>query len=173
MLDSVPVPSPEHNLICRCFVVTEATIREAVRKHNIHEVDDVTERTNACGGCGSCYPEIIEILDDIWDTAPAKPAAASASTMSDSEKRVAILGFLRESFAKILGFNSLEAHLVDVQGNRALIRFRGPAVGTQTPSFLAVKKHIVQAMSQLCGENMYLLELNVLEEHGTQIRTTS
>ena len=51
----------------------------------------------------------------------------------------------------------------DVSGDRVLARFFGMGVGSQRPSFLALKRYLVQRMTEACGQKMILVELNVLE----------
>jgi hypothetical protein len=36
-------------------------------------------------------------------------------------------------------------------------------VGTTAPSFLALKRYVVQKVTEACGHKMNLVELNVLE----------
>jgi len=53
--------------------------------------------------------------------------------------------------------------LVDVAGDRVLVRFTGNGVGTTAASFLALKRYVVRKVTDACGQKMNLVELNVLE----------
>lgn len=55
----------EEALICTCFFVSERTIENAIRDHDLTTTAEVTRKCRAGGGCGSCHPLIAEILDAI------------------------------------------------------------------------------------------------------------
>jgi NifU-like protein len=59
-------------LICTCFCVSDRTIENEIRKHELHSIADVTRACNAGAGCRSCYSLIQDALDDYWrELAPA------------------------------------------------------------------------------------------------------
>lgn len=162
--------SPEENIICRCFVVTEATIAKAIRDQRLHSVDDVTACTNAGGGCGSCYTELQQMVDRAWGTKRIAAPAAKTAGLTNGQKRTLILKLVHDRMQALIERNGLELHVLDVNGNRVLTRFKGSLVGTQQPSFLAIKKYFVKTMTEVCGETMEMVELNVLESRTTTIR---
>ena len=63
----------------------------------------------------------------------------------------------------LLDLNRIQMQLVDVTGDRVLARFTGNGVGTTAPSFLALKRYVVQKVTEAVGHKMNLVELNVLE----------
>jgi hypothetical protein len=52
---------------------------------------------------------------------------------------------------------------MDVTGDRVLARFTGDAAGGRSASYLALKRWLVQKLSEACASPMQLVELNVLE----------
>lgn len=154
---------PADRLICRCYVVQEDVIRRAVEKHGLHQVEEVTACTRAGGGCSSCYDDIQQILCEIRGK-PLPPNVPDASGLSSAQKRAAVARLLDEELGSLLDLNGLQAQLVEVGGDRVLVRFTGDRVGTPAASFLALKHYLVRRMSEACGQKMNLVELNVLEE---------
>jgi hypothetical protein len=85
-----------------------------------------------------------------------------SSGLSSAQKRALIVKAL-EADVYPFDLNGLQMQLVDVSGDRVLARFYGRSVGTPVASFLALKRYLVQRMTEACGQKMNLVELNVLE----------
>jgi len=153
---------PADNLICRCYVVAEDVIRKAISEHQLRQVEEVTAVTRAGGGCSSCWDDIQAILHEVWGK-PLARDVPDASGLSSAQKRALIVKTLERDVLPLYDANGLQIQLVDVSGDRVLARFFGKGVGTQNASFLALKKYLVMKMTETCGQNMHLVELNVLE----------
>lgn len=153
---------PARNLICRCYVVDEATIRKAIAEHRLRQVEEVTAVTRAGGGCSSCWDEIQAILSEVWGK-PLPRDVPDESGLSSAQKRARIVKVLDQEVHPLFDLNGLQMQLVDVSGDRVLVRFTGNGVGTTAASFLALKRYAVQKMTEACGLKMNLVELNVLE----------
>jgi len=152
----------EDNLVCRCYVVPEDVIRRAIDEHHLRQVEEVTACTRAGGGCSSCWDEIQAILSSVHGT-PLPRDVPDASGLSSAQKRALIVKALDEHVLPLFDANRLQLQLVDVAGDRVLVRFHGDRVGTPAPSYLALKRFLVQKLSDACGQKMNLVELNVLE----------
>ena len=152
----------EDPVVCRCFVVSEDVIRRAIDEQRLHQVEEVTACTRAGGGCSSCYDDIQAILDGIHGKAVPRNVP-DESGLSSAQKRARITQVLALNVQIILDLNHLDLQLVDVVGDRVLVRFSGGAVGTSDASYLAIKRYLVKQMSDACGQKMNLIELNVLE----------
>lgn len=161
---------PEENIICRCFVVTEFAIRKAIRDKRLRQVEDITACTHAGGGCQSCWGEIQEILDAAWGRARPAASEQQKEVLGNTQRRAAIAKLVQEDLQALLRLNGLHVELVSVDGDRVLMRFTGAVVGTPQPSFLSIKRYIVRTVSNACRANMSLVEVNVLEKHGTRVR---
>ena len=158
---------PADNIICRCYVVAEDVIRKAIADHQLRQVEEVTAVTRAGGGCSSCWDELQAILNEVWGK-PLPRDVPDASGLSSAQKRALIVKTIERDVQPLFDRNGLQIQLVDVTGDRVLARFFGRAVGTQTASFLALKRYLVQRMSEACGQKMNLVELNVLESLAAQ-----
>jgi len=150
------------NLVCRCFVVAEGVVREAIADHQLRQVEEVTAVTRAGGGCSSCWDDIQKILSEVWG-APLPRNVPDASGLSSAQKRDRVARAVEHELQPLFDRNGLSMQLVDVSGDRVLVRFFGAGVGTVAPSFLAIKRHLVRRMSDACGQKMTMVELNVLE----------
>ena len=153
---------PARKIICRCYVVDEATIREAIAGHQLRQVEEVTAVTRAGGGCSSCWDDIQAILSDIWGK-PLPRDVPDETGLSSAQKRALIVKALDAEVHPLLDLNRIQMQLVDVAGDRVLARFTGNGVGTTAASFLALKRYVVQKMTDAVGHKMNLVELNVLE----------
>jgi NifU-like protein len=155
--------APADRVVCRCLVVTETTIRQAIRDHQLRQVEEVTASTRAGGGCSSCWDDLQVILNETWGK-PLPRDVPDASGLSSAQKRALIVRALEESVYPLFDRNGLQMQLVDVSGDRVLARFFGDLVGTAAASYLALKLYLVGRISDACGHKMQLIELNVLEQ---------
>ena len=167
-MDAVPA---EENIICRCFVVTEYVIRQAVRDGKLKHVEQISSCTNAGNGCQSCWPELQDILDQMWNVKRPVEVKDPKESFTVIQKRGLIVRVLHKEMSSLFELNGVKAELVDVKTDRAHIRFTGSVVGTQESSFLSMKRQLVRAMTQACGRPMLLVEVNVLEKHRANTRT--
>jgi NifU-like protein len=157
------MPSPaEDNIVCRCYVVPEEVIRRAIEEHRLHQVEEVTACTRAGGGCSSCWDDVQAILSSIHGR-PTPRDVPDSSGLSSAQKRALVVKALDEHVLPLFDANRLQLQLVDVTGDRVLVRFHGAPVGTTAASWLALKRFLVQKISDACGQKMNLVELNVLE----------
>ena len=53
----------DEKIICRCYHVTENSIREAIEKNNLADLEDVMNYTKAGGACGQCHIAIQKIIE--------------------------------------------------------------------------------------------------------------
>jgi NifU-like protein len=64
-------------LLCRCFGISEETVRQAVKINGCTTVDEVVGATGAGSGCGTCRADIPRLIDEA--TQPAQKAEAPAA----------------------------------------------------------------------------------------------
>ncbi len=63
MRNTPSVDIEEDEIICKCFHITESTIRSHIAKNNITQVKDITLACEAGGNCGSCHILIQLFID--------------------------------------------------------------------------------------------------------------
>ncbi len=64
-------------LLCRCFGISEETVRQAVKINGCTTVDEVVNATGAGTGCGTCRADIPRMIEEA--TQPQAVAAAPAA----------------------------------------------------------------------------------------------
>ena len=114
----------EGKIICRCFGVTDKLIEKVVREHNLRTVEEVTHFTKAGGGCGGCHPEIEEIIARVHGTAPVAEVKRPAA-MTNLQRINRIQEVLTTEVRPLLQADGGDVELVDVDGKRVLVAFRG------------------------------------------------
>jgi len=114
----------EGKVVCRCFGVTDKLIEKVVREHNLHAVEEVTHYTKAGGGCGGCHREIEEIIARVHGTAPVAEAKRPPA-MTNLQRINRIQEVLTTEVKPLLQADGGDVELVDVDGKRVLVAFRG------------------------------------------------
>lgn len=56
------------DLVCHCFQVTEAELREILATKPISSLDDLQDHTHAGRGCGCCVFDLDDLIDEYTDT---------------------------------------------------------------------------------------------------------
>lgn len=64
--DPAPTPAvdPAPTVVCHCFEVTEAVIRDVIRRQRPRDLDALAAYCQAGSGCGGCRPELEELLKE-------------------------------------------------------------------------------------------------------------
>ena len=55
MRSTPSIDMEEDEIICKCFHITESTIRSHIAKNNVTQIKDLTLACEAGGNCGSCH----------------------------------------------------------------------------------------------------------------------
>ena len=114
----------EGKIVCRCFGVTDKLIEKIVREHNLRTVEEVTHFTKAGGGCGGCHREIEQIIARVHGTAPVAEAKRPPA-MTNLQRINRIQEVLTTEVKPLLQADGGDVELVDVDGKRVLVAFRG------------------------------------------------
>lgn len=56
--------APGAEVLCTCFGIETAVLRETIRKHRLRTVEDVRQHLPATKGCGTCRPDVEDLLAD-------------------------------------------------------------------------------------------------------------
>ncbi len=148
--------------LCRCWRVSEETIRRAIAARGLTTVEQVSAVTRAATGCQSCYDDIAAILAPV-----ARPASAVApAALSDAQARGLVAEAVQGTARPLFVLNGFDLELLDVHGDRAFFRYTGEGASKPLPGILTLKWWLVRIISDACGRRMQQIEMNVLEEHG-------
>jgi NifU-like protein len=136
----------EGNLVCTCFGVTDKEIERVIRENDLTTVEQVTNYTKAGGGCGGCKGEIEKIIERVQaDTLkiPAKPKPQKAASLTNIHKIQLIQQTINEQIRPALRADGGDIELIDVEGDKVIVAFRGMCAQCKTAEF--TMKDVVEA----------------------------
>jgi NifU-like protein len=134
----------EGKVVCKCFGVTEEEIKRVVRENQLSTAEQVTNYCKAGGGCGNCIPEIEKIIALIQEERKASAAAvASGRKLTIVAKVRLIEETMEREIRPLLRKDGGDIDLVDVQGDRVIVSFRGMCARCNVAQF--TMKDVVEA----------------------------
>ena len=150
----------EGKLICKCFGVTDAQIRHAVRENNLKTVEDVTNFTKAGGACGSCQEAIQAILDEelgkprvtLQEFNP-KPKTA----MTNVQRMQKILHVLDDQIRPKLAADGGDIELVDVDGQKVTVMLTGKCSYCRSRQ-TTIREMVEQTLREHVEPNLVVVE---------------
>ena len=141
----------EGALICKCFGIDEAMIERTVRTNGLTSIEEITNYTKAGGGCSTCAEGIEGVLERVnaemveaGDLLAEKAFRAGVAPLPVKEKKVVALTpgkpltnlqkirLIEETLETIrpsLQRDGGDCELVDVEGNRVMVKLTGACVG--------------------------------------------
>lgn len=148
----------EGDLLCKCFGVDEGMIERAIRVNKLTTLEQVTHFTKATGSCGTCVEGVETVLarvnadmvasgdldaalafDPAGATIPrrrkekASPLGAKPGQMTMVQK-IKLIEAAIEDLRPYLKADGGDCELVDVDGDKVLVRLSGACVGCQAAS---------------------------------------
>jgi len=121
-------PAKEGKIVCTCFGITEEEIIKVVSEHDLTSAEQVTNFCKAGGGCGGCIPEIEKIIENIkGDKAKTEHAAPKQrpTRLTNIQKIQLIQQTITEQIRPTLRADGGDIDLIDVDGNKVIVAFRG------------------------------------------------
>jgi NifU-like protein len=123
----------EGEVVCKCYGVTDAQIRQVALANNLHTLEEITHFTKAGGGCGLCHEKIQALLENLWQEQARHPGAAAFShapaepgaTMTNLQKIHVIEELIRDRIRPALQQDGGDIELVDVDHNIVYVRLKG------------------------------------------------
>lgn len=134
-------------VVCTCFNVRESEISAAIRINRLTTLEQVVNYTKAGGACGRCKGAIQAIIDRETGAAArsvdAEPAAAAKpEKLSPFRRMQKIAETVDSEIRPLLQRDGGDVEIIDVQGDRVMIAFRGHCAGCVAASF--TKNGLVQ-----------------------------
>jgi NifU-like protein len=127
----------EGEVICQCFGVTDKLIEKVVAEHSLSTVEEVTHYTKAGGGCGACHERIEQAIararGEAGRGATSEPAPRPALTNLQRMQRVQEV--VETEIRPILQADGGDLELVDIEGTKVQIAFRGKCAWCRTRDF--------------------------------------
>lgn len=125
---------PHHlddKIICTCFGVPENEILRVIREDNLDSVEEIMNFTKAGGGCGQCIPDLEKLLETVRaERATNQPAPQKPLT--NLQKMKLIEEVIERDIRPALQRDHGDIELIDIQGNRVTVAFRGHCAGCKS-----------------------------------------
>jgi len=150
----------EGKVVCTCFGVTEKEIERVIRENNLATVEQVTNYCKAGGGCGGCQGEIEKIIEKIQgqkireklESAPAK-----GHKLTNIQKIQLIQQTINEQIRPALRAHGGNIELIDVEGNKVIVAFRGMCAQCKLAEF--TMKEVVEAkLREFVSDDLFVEE---------------
>ncbi|HON92364.1 MAG TPA: Fe-S cluster assembly protein NifU [Sedimentisphaerales bacterium] len=152
----------DHNerIVCTCFGVTDKEIERVIRDNGLTTVEQVTNYCKAGGGCGGCKGEIEKIIlaaqgDQVkMQTAPLPRKGKKLTTI---QKIQLIQQTINEQVRPALRAHGGNIELIDVEGDKVLIAFRGMCAQCKISEF--TMRDVVEAkLREFVCEDLVVVE---------------
>jgi NifU-like protein len=134
----------EGKIVCTCFGVTDKEIEKVIIENDLDSVEQVTNYCKAGGGCGSCRGEIQQIIEKI------RGKKEKSANISDKPKKLTNLQKIQliqrtisEQIRPLLKADGGDIDLIDVDGSKVIVAFRGMC--SQCPTAEFTLKDVVEA----------------------------
>jgi NifU-like protein len=150
----------EGALLCKCFGVDEGMVERAIRVNKLTSMEQVTHFTKATGSCSTCVEDVEAVLTrvnaemvaagDLDADLAYNPARSALPQRRDKVKssplgtapkkeltllqRIRIIESAIEDLRPYLKADGGDCELVDVDGDRVLVKLSGACVGCQAAS---------------------------------------
>jgi NifU-like protein len=136
----------EGKIVCTCFGVTDKEIEKVILENDLDTVEQVTNYCKAGGGCGSCRGEIEQIIEKVRGKKSKQPESSSHShpkKLTNIQKIELIQHTINEQIRPLLKAHGGDVELVDVEGSKVIVAFRGMCSHCRTAEFTL--KDVVEA----------------------------
>jgi len=157
----------EGNVICTCFGVTDKEIERVIRENNLTMVEEVTNYCKAGGGCGGCQGEIEKIIEKIQgDIITESPVSTPlrAGKLTNIQKIQLIQQTINEQIRPALRAHGGNIELIDVEGNKVVVAFRGMCAQCKLADF--TMKDVVEAkLREFVSEQLFVEEDKESAQH--------
>ena len=147
-------------VVCTCFGVTEDEIERVILDNNLATVEEVTNYCKAGGGCGGCKGEIEKILErlapEIVKNAPPREPLKERK-VTNIQKIHSIEQTINEQIRPALRAHGGNIELIDVEGNKVTVAFRGMCSQCKTAE--VTMKEVVEAkLREFVSDKLFVEE---------------
>jgi len=151
----------EGNVVCTCFGVTDKEIERVIRENNLMTVEQVTNYSKAGGGCGGCKGEIEKIIQKVQgDKIKQVPVSVPrrGERLTNIQKIQLIQQTINEQIRPPLRADGGDIELVDVEGNKVVVAFRGMCAQCKLAD--VTMKDVVEAkLREFVSKDLYVEEI--------------
>jgi len=151
-----PEKKAEGEIVCECFGVTDLEIERVVRENHVATIEGVTDYVKAGGGCGNCHDRIQDIIDTILGT--ERPVKKTAPALTNLQKIKLIEESIEREINPTLKKDAGRLELVDVDGNRVLVRMGGSCASC-VKSPITLKHYVESKLRELVAPELVVEEV--------------
>ncbi len=149
----------EGRIVCTCFGVTEPEIERVIRENNLITVEDVTNYTKAGGGCGGCKDEIASIIARVrGEPVRVERPQPRSKPMTNIQKIKLIQETIEREIRPRLRQDGGDVELIDVEGSRVLVAFRGACAQCRVAEF-TMKDVIEASLREFVADDIVVKEV--------------
>jgi len=146
----------EGEIVCECFGVTDLEIKRVVKENHLSTIEEVTDYVKAGGGCGNCHDSIQEIIDTILGT--ERPVKKKVPVLTNLQKIKLIEESIEREINPNLKKDAGRLELVDVDGNRVMVRFGGSCASC-VKSPVTLKHYVESRLRELVSPELEVEEV--------------
>ncbi|MHC4115135.1 MAG: Fe-S cluster assembly protein NifU [Planctomycetota bacterium] len=147
-------------VVCNCFGVTETEIERVIVENDLTGVEEVTNYCKAGGGCGGCKGEIEKIIERLQGERAktmAVPTYAKGGKLTNIQKIQLIQQTINEQIRPTLRADGGNIELIDVEGNKVIVAFRGMCAQCRMAEF--TMRDVVEArLREFVSEELFVEE---------------
>jgi len=151
-----PEKKVEGEIVCECFGVTDVEIERVVRENHVSTIEGVTDYVKAGGGCGNCHDSIQEIIDTVLGT--ERPVKKKTPALTNLQKIKLIEESIEREINPTLKKDAGRMELVDVDGNRVLVRMGGSCASC-AKSPITLKHYVESKLRELVAPELVVEEV--------------
>jgi NifU-like protein len=151
-----PEKKVEGEVVCECFGVTNVEIDRVVRENHLTTIEDVTDYVKAGGGCGKCHDGIQAIIDTVLGKEP--PVRKKETALTNLQKIKLIEESIEREINPNLKKDAGSLELVDVDGNRVLVRMGGNCASC-VKSPITLKHYVESKLRELVSPELVVEEV--------------
>ena len=150
----------EGKVVCTCFGVTEKEIERVITENDLTTVEQVTNYCKAGGGCGGCQGEIEKIIEKVQGRKikdKLEALTTKGRKLTNIKKIQLIQQTINEQIRPALRAHGGNIELIDVEGNKVIVAFRGMCAQCQVAEFTL--KEVVQArLREFVSDHIFVQE---------------
>jgi len=151
---------PAGRIVCTCFGVTDQEIERVIRENGLTTVEQVTNYCKAGGGCGGCKGEIEKIIQSVRGDQVQEqqlPPARKGKKLTTIQKIQLVQQTINEQVRPALRAHGGNIELIDVEGDKVIIAFRGMCAQCKISEF--TMREVVEAkLREFVSDDLYVEE---------------
>jgi NifU-like protein len=151
-----PEKQVEGEIVCECFGVTDLEIERVVRESHVSTIEGVTDYVKAGGGCGNCHDRIQDIIDTVLGA--ERPVKQKQPALTNLQKIKLIEESIEREINPTLKKDAGRLELVDVDGNRVLVRMGGSCASC-VKSPITLKHYVESKLRELVAPELVVEEV--------------